>query len=562
MRLALRCFWAWVLCVSLVGVASAQVGTRPGDRPPDLPDFADEDETPRLELPSLQQPSEPRTGSGILLEVTGFRFRGNTVWSDETLSMLISPWLGRPIGAEDLDDIADAVTRFYIQTGYVSSGAFVPDQDSDDGTILLQVIEGKASQIIVSGTRWFRTGYIRDRLGLTDTTPVNFFALEQKLQLLQQDPQIRRIDARLTPAIRRGESVLSVDVEEASPIDIAFHYSNHQSPSVGARGGELLLAQRNLLGIGDLLSATGRFTAGFNSFEFGYTVPLNAHDTELRLGYRLNRSEVVEDPFDALDLESKLDSWRIGLYHPVYRTPRARLTLGVAFEARRSKTTFLEDGSPFFNVPGADKSGEVKIKVLRVSSDWVWRMRRQVVAVRSTASLGLDSLDAANDLDAEVPDGKYFAFLGQAQWIYQFSDRLFETQVVVRSDVQLAGNRLVSMERFAVGGSRSVRGYRENTLVRDNGWVSSLEFRIPLYRGFSRAGLLELAPFFDVGISWDHGHRSEQRTLASVGVGLRYALSHYLSAELYWGGRLRDGEQSAPGLQGDGVHMQIVGRLP
>ena len=38
------------------------------------------------------------------------------------------------------------------------------------------------------------------------------------------------------------------------------------------------------------------------------------------------------------------------------------------------------------------------------------------------------------------------------------------------------------MEQIAVGGMRTVRGYRENQMVRDNALISSLELRIPLLR--------------------------------------------------------------------------------
>jgi len=134
----------------------------------------------------------------------------------------------------------------------------------------------------------------------------------------------------------------------------------------------------------------------------------------------------------------------------------------------------------------------------------------------------------------------------------------------MRTDLQLADDQLVSMERFAIGGSRSVRGYRENSAVRDNGWISSVEFRIPLNLTLSNSDTLELAPFFDIGGAWNHGRNAKRQTLASAGVGLRYAWTRHFSAEVYWGGRLLDSDQSqsASGFQGHGVHMQIVGRIP
>ena len=78
----------------------------------------------------------------------------------------------------------------------------------------------------------------------------------------------------------------------------------------------------------------------------------------------------------------------------------------------------------------------------------------------------------------------------------------------------------------------------------------------------SGRSMLELAPFFDVGMSWNHNREPPRRTLASAGVGLRYAWAHYLRAEVYWGGKLISTEQSAPGLQGHGLHVQITGSLP
>ena len=103
---------------------------RPGDRRPDPGDFADE-ETPRLELPPVLPSPGSREPSGVYVVLTGFRFRGNTVFGDDILSKVTLGWIGRPIDYEDLIDVADAVTRFYNNAGYVSSGAVIPDQSVD-----------------------------------------------------------------------------------------------------------------------------------------------------------------------------------------------------------------------------------------------------------------------------------------------------------------------------------------------------------------------------------------------------------------------------------------------
>ena len=70
---------------------------------------------------------------------------------------------------------------------------------------------------------------------------------------------------------------------------------------------------------------------------------------------------------------------------------------------------------------------------------------------------------------------------------------------------QISADPLLSIERFAIGGRDTVRGYRENQLVRDSGVVASAELRIPLWRDSLRRPLLELVPFMDYGTGWNDG---------------------------------------------------------
>jgi hemolysin activation/secretion protein len=146
------------------------------------------------------------------------------------------------------------------------------------------------------------------------------------------------------------------------------------------------------------------------------------------------------------------------------------------------------------------------------------------------------------------------------QWAHRFGKRWWGSQLVFRADVQLASDPLLSLEKFAVGGSRTVRGYRENEVVRDNGVVASLELRIPLYREPLGREIVQLAPFADFGRAWDERDDFPDETLASLGVGLRVAPFEWLYGEFYWGGRLTDVSRSTVenDLQDDGIHFRVT----
>ena len=142
-----------------------------------------------------------------------------------------------------------------------------------------------------------------------------------------------------------------------------------------------------------------------------------------------------------------------------------------------------------------------------------------------------------------------------------------DTEFILRSDLQIADDPLLTLEQIAVGGRYSVRGYRENTLVRDNAHLASLEVRIPILQNLPWADYLQLAPFVDYGRAWQsQGRTEEPRYLLSVGVGLRWALAFRgavpvrPSLEVYWGHALRDARNVTDDgdLQDHGVHFQFV----
>ena len=107
--------------------------------------------------------------------------------------------------------------------------------------------------------------------------------IERALQLLQQDPRIERVDARLSPGERAGEAVLSLRVEEASPYRVSLEASNYAPVAFGSYRGQALLAHRNLLGFGDTLEARLRVSGGLFGLRGDYRLPVGPRGPELSL---------------------------------------------------------------------------------------------------------------------------------------------------------------------------------------------------------------------------------------------------------------------------------------
>ena len=194
-----------------------------------------------------------------------------------------------------------------------------------------------------------------------------------------------------------------------------------------------------------------------------------------------------------------------------------------------------------------------EVTVVKFSQDWLSRTPTRVVAARSSFSLGVDAF--APTINATGPDGRFFTWLGQ----FQLAQKFKRGQIMFRTDVQVSKDPLLPLEKFAVGGANSVRGYRENQLVHDQGFVSSIEYRHSLYNS-DRLGSIQIAPFVDVGGTWDVDAKTPSpHVLVATGVGLRWDPGAKLHAQLYWGYQFMHPEDPGGDLQDQGIHFAVQG---
>jgi hemolysin activation/secretion protein len=546
---------------------------RPGEERPALPEFVPPQPREDLELPPPLAPAEglPPVRRGPAFVLRDIRFEGNTVLSDEELAAIAAPYVGRPVTAEDLEELRREVTLAYVEEGYINSGAVLPDQTIADGTITIRIIEGRLAEITVTGADGLRESFISERLRLGTgwvpfgtNEPLNVNVLQDRFRILLQDPLIDQLNGRLGPGLRPGDARLDVDVARARPLSVALTVDNNNPPSTGSLTGRIGVVARNLSGWGDVLQLNYYHTRGADDISGYAAVPVTPYDTTVFFSGEVGDSSIIEEPLRDIDVRSEFWDVTFGVRQPVYRTPEQELDLELRLSRRHSETFLL--GRPFAFAPGAI-GGESDITVLRFVQEWTDRSPERVIAARSTVSWGIDVLGATNNRD--LPDGQFVAWLGQAQLAQRFETPLDrDIEVIARTDVQLANDPLLPLEKFAVGGRDTVRGYRENELVRDNGVVASIEGRIPLIDlglpdvetpGYQ--GRLVFAPFLDWGLSWNNGRFGDEEgkeQIAGIGAGLRWDPAPWLYAEFYYGYALNELREENDDLQDRGIYFRVT----
>lgn len=527
---------------------------RPKDNLPPLPDYRPATSPRPFDLPPLptQSPASPSAGPRFMLRHV--EIAGNTVFTTEELHALVVPYLNQTVSVADLEALRLQLTQHYVEAGYVSSGAVLPDQQIQDGQVHIDIVEGRLTDIRIEGQEGLRPAYVQDRLQPGDE-PLNIKTLQQRFQLLLTDPLIERLNGALRPGLRPGENRLDLQVTRAQPYKLDLTFSNHHPASTGANQAEINSTLRNLTGFGDALNLSGYATESANEWSARYDFPLNAQGTLLSLHYENSYGRVSEAALEPAEIES--DYWSVegGISHPVLQSLEHNLTLGAHFGVRSAHSYMLGRGIAF--TPGVEADGSSRTSVLRLFQDYGQRGSQQVLAVRSTFNLGLGCCQATEHSDANLPDSRYFSWLGQLQYARRLGDSAGELRA--RANLQLSADPLLPLEQFSVGGAHSVRGYRENEWVRDNGFDASLEYRYPLlgHAGNKQQHSIEIAPFFDVGSAWNHGEYADSELLYSVGVGLIWSVAQ-VQAQLYYGYALNTAsERPDHNLQDEGIHFLL-----
>lgn len=524
-------------------------------RPPRLPEKPPADLPPPLLIPAPLPPEDAVSRPSLRVFIQTIQVVGNTKFTGQQLAEVTDRYASRVLSMDDMEALGQELTLYYVNRGYITSGAIIPDQRITFNVLTVQIVEGALSRIDITGNSWLWTGYVRNRLRSATSTPLNVVALQDRLQLLQRDPQIAQLNAALAPGDARGDSVLTVHVKEARLVHGRVEFNNYQSPAVGAEQGLATIEDQNLTGLGDSLSVQYGRSRGVNPIlNVRYTLPVTAQDTTVSGYYRQFSLTVTEAPFDTLNIENKAEIVGASVRHPLFRTLTDELAVSFIAEYETNKSFIL--GQPFELFAGAT-NGVSRIAALRTAQEWVHRKGQDVISMFSRFSVGIGALGATpSSNQPQSADGRFFSWLGEAQWVRQLD--LFRMQLFAKTMMQFSNDHLFPLEQFAVGGRYSVRGYREFTFVRDNGAVATVELRVPIVtlQGVDR---LHVVPFVDVGRAWNTTIPTGDRdTLASVGAGLVGSISDGIRFEAYWGQQLNHFRAGNGNLQDHGVHVQLV----
>lgn len=473
-----------------------------------------------------------KSSGPILIKIKNFDIDPSAILSDEDLEEILLPSIGKVLAPQDIRTLIDQINDIYVKKGYITAKAFLPPQSIDNGIVKITLVEGHIGEITLSGNKHTRDNYILDKFSQESG---DLFELETLKKNIQQFNRLNTV--KLKANLKPGEKLGTTDVEivaiDPNPYHLTPTFDNTGRESIGVLRGGLLFSSDSVLGYRD------QFTAGYsrakdtNLAYAGYNFPVGNRGTKLGASFSYCDIAIGSGPFRPLNIEGNAYNYSGYVSHPFISTDKFDFIGDIGVNLRQS-TTFI-DKAPIFTT---------QVRNLEIGLNFEYRDKYGRWMSRHSFTNGLDILGG---------NSKFFKYNGNLIRLHNFGHGIVG---IFRAATQLTDDRLPPIEQFQIGGSPTVRGYSEGLLLGDSGYFVSGELRFPLPFLPKEIGSLMVRDrvsgvvFIDHGGAFpDDGDTTSPHTkdfLTGIGVGLRTAVSRFVSGRVDWGFGLGAREPDQP----------------
>lgn len=104
-----------------------------------------------IPLPAPTRPQPATQGSGPCFTIHTITLSGATVIAEKARKRLVEPWLNRCLDQVKITELTTHISDWYISRGYITSRAFLTEQDLSHGQLNIVVLEGKLEAIRLEG---------------------------------------------------------------------------------------------------------------------------------------------------------------------------------------------------------------------------------------------------------------------------------------------------------------------------------------------------------------------------------------------------------------------------
>ncbi len=435
----------------------------------------------------------------------------------------------RGITIGQIESVANTITKFYRERGFVLAKAYIPKQKVRDGIVTLTLLLGMLGEVKVNNNDLYTSEHLQQVFDDMKGKPITSAAVEENLFLINDFPGVF-VDGYFEPGTQVGDTRLNINVKNESRFSSNLRVDNHGTKESGLYRLYADAQLNNTLGLSDALNASYlKAEQPSNSDYYRLSYELNLFSPRFRAGIETSKNQFVVDQ-TIFNASFKLNgSVFVDAYYFKYMFKRSRTNnqnVALRYEEILSD---LQLG----DIPDIGNALDDKIRTtsLAYNFDTLNETDKKLHqgSVKLTSGSFIYGQEPGQDTDFTIFNSDYSLL---SFWKIPFTDST--SRLIYRASLQYAGNNLPSSKRFSIAGPTRARGYSPSLFTADDSLYLGVDwvFNAPDLFDFSMFGInfKELAKpfvFADLAYGMQHtlqpGESDPTAQVFDLGIGLQFS---------------------------------------
>ncbi|NOX91002.1 MAG: ShlB/FhaC/HecB family hemolysin secretion/activation protein [Gammaproteobacteria bacterium] len=464
---------------------------------------------------------------------------------EETLERHVSPlevqklvWLireqrgKRGVTLGQIEAVANKITSFYRERGFILAKAFIPKQRVRDGVVSLTLLLGILGEVSIKNNDMYDAELLRSVFDDLLAKPVTNKMVEENLFIINSFPGIN-VDGYFEPGYQVGDTRLNINVKNEARYNANLRVDNHGTEESGLYRFYADIQMNNLLGIADYMKiGILQAKSPDNTTYWQLAFESNFFSPRFRMGIESSRNQFVVDQTISVNIDLSGEVDVLGIYGK-YIQERGR-TKNSHYELR-SET--IKSDVQSIGAPDSEELGHFSIKY---KLDYLDDANKRLYdgSIKYTRGKFESGVKDGQDENYNILSADYtlLTFLQ-----VPFTDSI--SRLIFRSSLQYSGTNLSPITRFALAGPTRVRGFSPSFFTADDAlylgadWVfNSPDIFDVQIASVNLKAFAKPFVFLDYGYGQQYTIRSMEKDstgqLADVGIGLQFSHGYNFGGNL------------------------------
>jgi len=457
-----------------------------------------------------------------------------------------------------IEAVADEITQFYRERGFILAKAYIPEQKVRDGVVTLTLLLGELGGVAVLDKKRVSEALIERAFKSHINEPVTNQRLEEALFLVNDIPGLTARSV-LSPGTQVGDTLLNVNIQDESWYSSNLRADNFGSEDTSKNRAYADVYVHNPSGLGDQLHLAVLQTFSPNTGTFGsFRYSSFWGQPRLRTSVGISTNDFSSRPptegQQGTQFTGKSTVASASLDYVISRLRVKNTSIGLMYSNIDTELTIA-------NLAGTDKSNAKQL-TLQYKFDVLNQKRRHVylgsVGLNSVSTTQPDQFSASGNLELDN------LFLTYNLSMLMFLNVPFtesETRLLLNHTLQYAGKESSNIIQTNLTGIGKARIFGVNAFQADDGATLSADWIFPLPNTeatfFGEAYNRVFQPYLFVDYAYgqvyelDNGLQSNTQdgagsvddtlngTFANIGLGLKFNFKKF-NANLFAGTVLID----------------------